>query len=769
MRALWITSLWFFPAAAASAADTGLEFSQFVRPVLNQNCAGCHNPSNPANRINFLSAETAKDIELKRGLWSSIVVQLRNRTMPPVASKLSEEDRLRIANWVENRLRETACSAGAYAGAVPPRRLNRREYHHTIRDLLGVDLDMAAVFPADESGGAGFDTNGPTLFVPPMMLERYMEAAQKILDRVVVTPPLNKTFPSAEMQPPLASDKPGRPLQPGEEVSAEITIFVDGQYNLRVSLERPKETPIQVEVKVDGGSVGTLTYPRDPAGGATARAQLANLDRGVHKVTVVTGELPILLYSLTVEQRQQDQPPEKAALHYRLFGIEPGEAPLEPRRAVRRLLETFLRKAYRRPVEPQEIDRFLTLYDRAAERGDPYEERVKLALKAVLVSAPFLFRIEERTEQSAIRPLGQYDMASRLSYILWSTMPDEELFRLAEQGRLQDPAVLSQQVDRMLEDPRERAFAGAFVGQWLGTQDIGGRAVPLLTELQHYYTPQVAAELRQEPVMLFHHLVSRNRSLLELLTANYTFLTERLAKFYQIEGRVAVGGDGFQLVEWPDNRRAGLLGMASVLAMTSHYRQTSPVLRGAWVLDTLLGTPVPPPPPEVPPLETAAKSEKGLAIRQILARHRADPSCATCHNVMDPIGFGLENFDWMGRWRDIDSGGQPVDAAGALPSGEKFSGPVELRQVLLSHEADFLRQVTRKLLGFALGRSLQDGDHCTVQTLLNAIEKENYSARALVREIVLSVPFRNTQGGVEDHTPAQALPKRSTRRLLGEK
>jgi len=707
---------------------------------------------------------------MRRGLWRNVATQLRNRTMPPVASKLTEEDRLRVAIWVENRLRETACSAGNYAGAVSPRRLNRREYHHTIRDLLGLDLAVQDIFPADESGGAGFDTNGETLFVPPMMLERYMEAARKVLDRVIVTPPLSKTFPSSEMEPRLPSDKPGRPLQPGQELSADILIFVDGQYNLRVSVERPREIPFQVEVNVDGGGIGTLSYQRDLNGGPTARAQAVNLERGVHKVTIVAGKLPLLLYSLTVELRQQDAPSEKRALHYRLFGMEAGEAPLESRPAARRLLESFLRKAYRRPVTPAEVDRFLALYDRAAERGDPYEERVKLALNAVLVSSPFLFRIEERTTEPGIRPLGHYDMASRLSYLLWSTMPDEELFRLAEQGRLQDPGVLSQQVDRMLDDPRSRAFAGAFIGQWLGTQDVGGRAVPLLTELQHYYTPEVAAELRQEPVMLFHHLVTRNRSLLELLTANYTFLTERLAKFYQVEGKVqGVSGDGFQRVEWPDNHRAGVLGMASVLAMTSHYRQSSPVLRGAWVLDTLLGTPVPPPPPDVPALEKAAKSEKGLNIKQILTRHRSDPSCATCHNLMDPIGFGLENFDWMGRWRDQDSSSQPVDASGILPSGEKFNGPVELRQILLDRKQDFLRHLIGKLLGFALGRSLQDGDQCTVQRLLDTLEKDNYRARTLIREIALSAPFRNTQGGVEVSGPAQPQSKRTTRRLLGEK
>jgi len=324
-------------------------------------------------------------------------------------------------------------------------------------------------------------------------------------------------------------------------------------------------------------------------------------------------------------------------------------------------------------------------------------------------------------------------------------------------------------VDRMLDDPRSRAFANAFIGQWLGTQEIGGRAVPLLTELQHFYTPEVAADLRQEPVLMFQHILNDNRSLLELLTADYTFLTGRLAKYYEVEDKVKLTGDSFQKVQWPDNRRAGVLGFASVLAMTSHYKQGSPVLRGAWVLDTLLGTPVPAPPPDVPPLEQAAKSDKGLTMRQILARHRADATCATCHNLIDPIGFGLENFDWMGRWRETDTNGQPVDASGVMPSGEKFSGVAELRQLLMQRKDDFVRHLTAKALGYALGRGIQDRDHCTVQKIGELLQKENYSARALIREVVLSVPFRNTQGGVEAMQSSHAPTKKAPRRLLGEK
>lgn len=756
-------------AAAYAAPDAATEFAENIRPVLVQHCGSCHNPENPKNRVDFLKSKTAGEMQARRGMWRDAAIQLRNRTMPPVATKLTEQERLNIANWLDRQLRETACAAGEYAGAVSPRRLNRREYQATVRDLLGLDPPVTDLFPADESGGAGFDTNGETLYIPPMLMERYLEAAQKILDRVIVTPPLNRKTISAEMQPPLPSEKPGRDMTPGQELSTSVTVFLEGEYNIRVSVERPRQIPFQAEVKLDGSPLGKVSYQRDSAGGPTARLVTATLERGVHTVTVKALEEPFVFYSVTVEQKTVDPTAEKRALHYRLFGMEPGMAPVNPRAAARRVIERFLPRAYRRPVDSSEVDRFVALYDLGAQRGDPWEESVKLALKAALVSPRFLFRDEQHTSQQGIVPLGPYDMASRLSYFLWSTMPDDELMRLAAENKLQDEKVLLGQVDRMLDDPRSRGLASAFIGQWLGTQDVGGRAVPLLTELQYFYTPETAADLRQEPVLLFHHLLSNDGSLLDLLTGNYTFMTERLAKYYQVDGKVkGATGDTFDRVEWPDNRRAGVLGMASVLAMTSHYKQSSPVLRGAWVLDTILGTPVPAPPPDVPPLEKAAKSDKGLTMRQMLMRHRADPACAACHNLMDPIGFGLENFDWMGRWRDLENG-KPVDASGALPSGEKFNGAVELRQVLLDRKQDFIRHLTGKTLGFALGRALEDGDSCTIQRIADKLEKDGYRARTLVREIVMSTAFRNTQGGVAVSRSATPQQRRSSRKLLGEK
>ncbi len=709
-----------------------------------QNCSGCHNPANPKGPANFLKAATVKDMQNDRGLWRSVAAQLRNRTMPPVASKLTEDDRLRVAQWVDTQLRQTACAAGDYAGAGTLRRLNRREYRNTIRDLLGVDFDVTALFPADGTGGAGFDTNGDTLYIQPMMMERYLQAAQQILDRAIVTPKLSKIWTAAELGPKL---------------SFTVPVYLDGDYDVRVGLDADSPAG-KVALKVDGADAGSLTPLRRGSGiGVVAR-----LDRGTHVLTLIPEAAPPKIASVSVEERRADPSAERRAVHYRLLGAEPGDQPLQPRKAAQLFLTSFLPKAFRRPVTAAEVDRFLAMYDRGAQRGDPYEERVKLALKAVLVSPDFLFRMEERKTQPGIYPVGQYEMASRLSYFLWSTMPDEQLFHLAEQGRLRDPAVLTAQVERMLDDPRGRTFVSTFIGQWLGTQEIGGRFMPILTETLSFYDAGIAADLKMQPVLLFDRIVGENRSLIELLNADYTYLTPRLARFYQLVDSVNQLVDTvnypreneFHLVILPDNRRAGLLGMAGILGMTSHYQQTSPVLRGAWVLDTLLGTPVPPPPPDVPPLDTDDRSKSKLTTRQKVLQHRADPACSACHRLMDPIGFGLENFDWMGRWRDKEKDGSPLDTTGELPSGAKFNGPVELRETLLQQKDEFVRQVTGKVLGYALGRSLQDGDSCTVQRIVDALAKDQYRARTLIREVVLSLPFRNTQGGVTQAAPLEA-------------
>jgi len=745
-----IPLVFLFAAALLPATNSPDEFAKNIRPILAQNCSGCHNSANPKGPVDFLKAQTAADVEKQRGVWRNVAAQLRNRTMPPVASKLAEQDRLMISTWVDQHLQQTACSGQDYAGAVTVRRLNRRDYGNTIRDLLGVDLDVTAIFPEDGSGGEGFDTDGETLFVPPLMTEKYMEAANQILNRVIVTPPLSKAFSGADLvksSPQLKDAKiQGERglVAAGDELTGTFSVYADAGYAISLTLERSLESAVPVQVKVDGIDRGTNSSPRYTSKGATGQARNVTLTRGPHTISIIPTKTPLGVISVAITQKGQTASGEKQALHYRLFGMKPGETPLNSRKAAQQLLAGFLKKAYRRPIEPAEVEPYMKLYDRAAERGDPYEERIKLALSGVLVSPKFLFRIEKPNTTAGIHPLRDHEIATRLSYFLWSTMPDEELMSLADAGRLQDPKVLTAQVNRLLDDPRARVFADTFIGQWLGTKDLGGRVVPPLIDLQDFYTPETAADLREEPVLMFQYMMTENRSALDFLNADYSFLNDRLVKFYQVEDKVKGVGPEFQLVHWPDNNRGGVFGLGSVLAMTSHYKQSSPVLRGAWVLENVLGETVPPPPPDVPALEVAAKGHRDLTIRETMELHRANPTCATCHRMIDPIGFGLENFDWMGRWRDTDKS-KPVDASGVMPSGEKFNGPVELRQLMLKRKDEFLRNITQKVLGYALGRSLQDGDQCTVQKIMAAMEKDHYGTRTLIREVVMSVPFRNSQ------------------------
>ena len=738
-------------------AATPEVFTHSVRPTLEQHCGTCHAAK---SRVNFLKAATAADIQAQRGLWRNVATQIRNRTMPPAPAKITEVERLDVAKWIDDRLRETACDAGSYAGPALVKRLNRREYRNTIRDLLGIDFAVNEIFPADGTGGEGFDTNGETLYVPPLLMERYLEAAQQVLDRVIITPALNRTVNANAMRPDYAGTGPRRILLPGQEMSVPLTVYADGEYDVRILQERSTLGPLTYTVTVDGKAAGTGTVARYESRAPNGQSRVVRVSKGSHVFGVKANESELEIYSLTLTQRMGDTSAEKRATHYRLFQMEPGETPMNPRATAKRLIARFMRQSYRRPVTEAEVERLMTLYDRAAVRDDPYEERLKLALKAILVSPAFLLRVEQPSAKPGIQPLTDHELASRLSYFLWSTMPDAELAQLADLGKLQDPKILAAQVDRLLDDPRSRVFANSFIGQWLGTKDLGGRVAPTTNDVADYYTPEIAADLREEPVMLLQHIIGENRSLLDLLNANYTYLTERLVRFYQLD--LPVKGNVFQKVTWPDDRRAGVLGMGAVLAMTSSFKQTSPVLRGAWVLDTLFGTPVPPPPPDIPPLDTAAAKKQKMTIRQKLLKHREDQTCATCHNLMDPIGFGLENFDWMGRWRTEDNG-QPIDAAGALPGGDRFEGPVQLRTALMKRQEEFLRHLSAKVMGYALGRALQDADHCTVQKLVDTVSKDGYRARTLLREIVLSVPFRNSQAGAHLAEPLPAAPKRLQR------
>ena len=411
---------------------------------------------------------------------------------------------------------------------------------------------------------------------------------------------------------------------------------------------------------------------------------------------------------------------------------------LTPHDAARRIVARFAERAFRRPMTVAEVERLLTVFDRAQQRGDSFEMALKLPLKAVLISPHFLFLVEPEPEKDGVYELPDYPLASRLSYFLWASMPDDGLLRLAAAGKLRDEGVLREQVRRMLRDPRSRGLAENFTTQWLGLGALGETVRP---DPQRFpeFNEALADAMRQEPICFFDNLVREGRSLLELLGADYTFVNERLARHYGIEG---VRGTALRRVALADSNRGGVLGMAGVLTVTSFPLRTSPVLRGKWVLEDLLGSRVPPPPPNAGELPKDDRNAKGLSFRKQLELHRNRSECASCHQRMDPLGFGLENFDPIGRFRSEQSG-QPIDAAGELPSGEKFKGPRELRAVLLKQKTEFLRNLARKLLGYALGRQLYRFDDCVIDDSLKALEADGYKATVLLERIALSYPFRH--------------------------
>ncbi len=425
------------------------------------------------------------------------------------------------------------------------------------------------------------------------------------------------------------------------------------------------------------------------------------------------------------------------AARARLLIAAPGPD-LSPHEAARRIVARFAERAFRRPVEDGEVERLLTVFERARRRGDSFETALKLPLKAVLISPHFLFLIEPEAETDGVHELPDYPLASRLSYFLWASMPDDELLRLAAERKLRDGGFLREQVRRMLRDPRSRGLAENFTSQWLGLGALGETVRP---DPQRFpeFDEALADALRQEPVYFFDHLLREGRSLLELLDADYTFANERLARHYGIDG---VRGPALRRVPLPDRNRGGVLGMAGVLTVTSFPLRTSPVLRGKWVLEDLLGSRVPPPPPNAGELPKDDRNAQGLSFRKQLELHRSRSECASCHQRMDPLGFGLENFDPIGRFR-TEQAGQPIDAVGELPSGEKFNGPRELRAVLLKQKTEFLRNLSRKMLGYALGRQLYRFDECVIDDCLKALEADGYKASVLVERIALSYPFRH--------------------------
>jgi hypothetical protein len=608
-------------------------FLEHIRPLLKSYCFECHNSNKRKGGLNLEKIETGSESLDLVDLWDHVGERLKAKEMPPAKKKQpSEGERQKLLAWVKlvadsqvscDKLTEEQRQK-SLVGFTMSRRLNRTEYGNTLRDLFGVDLHAGDLLPSEGAGGEGFDNTGATLFTTPVLLEKYLEAAELVLGTVLTT-------------------------KPGEEKD---------------------------------------------------RARLDEVRR-------------------------------------KLLVAVPGPK-MSPREAARKVLASFLPRAFRRPAADQEIDRYVALFDKAAARGTGYEQSLKLALKGVLISPSFLFLTDSPPAKKGLYKLGHYEVASHLSYFLWASMPDDELFALAARGRLHEPDVLRGQVRRMLRDPRSRGLADGFAGQWLGIRPLGVTIRPD-ARLFPEFTDQLAAAMREETLLLFHTILRENRSVLEVISADYTFVNEELAALYKMEG---IKGPQMRRVKLDDPARGGVLGQAGILTVTSFPHRTSPVLRGRWVLEELLGAEVPPPPPDVPVLNERRKGGSSpQTIRQQLEKHRAKAECATCHSRIDPLGFGLEKFDALGRWR-TEQGGAPVDSVGILPTGEKFDGPAELKKLLLEkRRTEFLRNISRKMLGYALGREVKRVDMCVVHDCVKALEQDEFRAFRLVETIVTSYPF----------------------------
>jgi hypothetical protein len=427
------------------------------------------------------------------------------------------------------------------------------------------------------------------------------------------------------------------------------------------------------------------------------------------------------------------------------FMIAEPAAGIPAEQAARKIIEAFLPRAFRRPPAEGEAERYLQFFAAAQQRGDGFEAAILYALQGVLMSPHFLFRIEEPNPTREPRPLDDYALASRLSYFLWGSMPDQTLMELAGQGKLRETATLTAQVERMLKDAKALEFAESFVEQWLGTRELGRDIKPDAKLFPDFYDAEIQSAIRYEPIIFFQELLAGNLSLLNLLDSNFTILTNKLQRHYSIELTERLRQQPKRVDLPPGTHRGGLLGMTAVLAVSSYPQRTSPVLRGKWILESILGTPPPPPPPNVPELPDAHEGAASTTLRERLALHRANPTCATCHNRIDPMGFALENYDVLGRWR-TEEAGRPIDARGQLPDGASFDGPDELKKLLLERKDQFVRNLAAKMLGYALGRGLTLEDYCAVDQITAALAKDNYAAQTLVREIVLSVPFRYQAG-----------------------
>ena len=762
-----------------------------ARATLDRYCITCHNQKRPTADLALDTLDLGNVAANARTL-EKVAARLRSRTMPPVG--LPRPDRATydaVAVSIEAAL-DAHGAAHPDPGRPVIHRLNRAEYANAVRDLLALDVDVRALLPADDSG-YGFDNISDVLSLSPALLERYMSAAGKISRLAVGDPAIRPAVQTYSIpQTLLQRDRMGEGMPFGTRGGASVQHYfpADGEYEIRIRLQRTHASQIRglgepndIELRLDRKRVRQFTVggdgPRDPwsaVPSASPYEQTAD-DKLVARLSVSAGPHHLAVaFPRKSGLPEGVQEPDLSVATYEYAGdrdeamgvatidvtgpfntVGVGDTPSRRRIFVCRdnsdacaatILRTLARRAYRRPVTDADVAGLMEFYrsGRAAAgsaallKGAPYdfETGIEFALRSILVDPDFLFFVERDpagVPSGSLYRVTDLQLASRLSLFLWSSIPDDELLTLAEKNELSDPAVLGRQVERMLADPRAAALVGNFAGQWLHLRNV--RSVAPDPEAFPEFDENLRDALRQETELFIEHQLRQNRSVVELLTANYTFLNERLAKHYGVPG---IWGPQFRRVELGDSVRRGLLGQGSILTVTSYANRTSPTLRGKWILENLLAAPPPAPPPDVPSLDEGSASD-GLSVRERMEQHRRNAVCASCHAQMDPFGLALENFDAVGKWRTRD-GQAGIDASTSLPDGSTFDGPAGLRTLLAAQPDRFTAALTEKLLTYALGRGVEYHDRPAIRRIVRDAAPSGYTWSSLVVGIVRSTPFQ---------------------------
>ncbi|MEE8461719.1 MAG: DUF1592 domain-containing protein [Acidobacteriota bacterium] len=761
------------------------------RAVLDQYCVTCHNQRARTAELLLDQADVEK-IGQEPEVWEKVVKKLRSGTMPPAGMPRPDQATYdSLATYLETAL-DRAAAAHPNPGRPVLHRLNRIEYTHAVRDLLALDIDGMTLLPADDSR-YGFDNIGEVLTVSPLLMERYLAAAGKISRLAVGDPDVLPVFETYNVPKYyVQEDRMNEDLPLGSRggIAVRHHFPLDGEYIIQVRLAKNSRDyirgigePHHLDVLLDGVRVKRFTIGGEKHGrsaGIFSSAAMGDPKQEVYERTadeVLEVRFPasagprMVGVAFVKETSVPEGPRLPRMTQYDLLQHKGGApwvgtisigGPYNPtgmtetpsRRKIfvcrpdtveqeepcaREILSTLARRAYRRPLTDQDLQTLLDFYTVGVKKGG-FEEGIRRALARILVGPEFLFRMEfdpENVAPDTPYPISDLELASRLSFFLWSSIPDDQLLDLAEQGQLKDPVVLEREVRRLLTDSRSKALVINFGGQWLQLRQL--RSVSPDPDTFPYFDDNLREAFGQETELFLESLIREDRSILDLLNADHTFVNERLARHYGIPN---IYGSHFRRVVLTEEHRRGLLGKGSILTVTSYANRTSPVLRGKWVLDHILGTPPAPPPPNIPDLVERDQDGKALSMREALEQHRANPVCATCHSQMDPLGFALENFDGTGSWRTIDADA-PIDASGILPDGTRFQGPVELQRVLIeSKSEEFVNTVTEKLLTYALGRGVESYDAPAIRSIIREAAPDDYRWSSLILGIVKSTPFQ---------------------------